>query len=71
MLYITSGFWPRVRALALRAPVFLGSLPNGRGLALRAPVFLGSLPNGALRAPPPPIAASQLFLKVRTRPPGE
>jgi hypothetical protein len=24
-LYITSGFWPRVRARALRAPVFLGS----------------------------------------------
>jgi hypothetical protein len=23
----TSGFWPRVRARALRAPVFLGSLP--------------------------------------------
>ncbi len=23
-LYITSGFWPRVRARALRAPVFLG-----------------------------------------------
>ncbi len=26
-LYVTtSGFWPRVRARALRAPVFLGSL---------------------------------------------
>jgi hypothetical protein len=25
---MTSGFWPRVRARALRAPVFLGSLPN-------------------------------------------
>jgi hypothetical protein len=24
----TSGFWPRVRARALRAPVFLGSLPR-------------------------------------------
>ncbi len=28
-IYIsTSGFWPRVRARALRAPVFLGSLPR-------------------------------------------
>ncbi len=34
----TSGFWPRVRARALRAPVFLSSLPS---------------PNGALRAPSP------------------
>ncbi len=34
----TSGFWPRVRARALRAPVFLSSLPP---------------PNGALRAPLP------------------
>jgi hypothetical protein len=32
----TSGFWPRVRARALRAPVFLAYCP----------------PNGALRAPP-------------------
>jgi hypothetical protein len=34
----TSWFWPRVRARALRAPVFLSSLPP---------------PNGALRAPLP------------------
>ncbi len=27
----TSGFWPRVRARALRAPVFLGSLPHQTG----------------------------------------
>ncbi len=27
----TSGFWPRVRARALRAPVFLGSLPRQTG----------------------------------------
>ncbi len=27
----TSGFWPRVRARALRAPVFLGSLPSPTG----------------------------------------
>ncbi len=27
----TSGFWPRVRARALRAPVFLGSLPRPTG----------------------------------------
>ncbi len=30
-LCITSGFWPRVRARALRAPVFLGSLPCQTG----------------------------------------
>ncbi len=41
----TSGFWPRVRARALRAPVFLGSLPRQTGRC----------------APPsPPIAASLL-----------
>ncbi len=34
----TSGFWPRVRARALRAPVFLGSF---------------NMPKGALRAPRP------------------
>ncbi len=28
---ITSGFWPRVRARALRAPVFLGSLTRKKG----------------------------------------
>ncbi len=33
----TSGFWPRVRARKLRAPVFLGSLTRKTG-ALRAPV---------------------------------
>jgi hypothetical protein len=27
----TSGVWPRVRARALRAPVFLGSLPRQTG----------------------------------------
>jgi hypothetical protein len=27
-LFITSGFWPRVRARALRAPVFLSALPR-------------------------------------------
>jgi hypothetical protein len=30
-LKYTSGFWPRVRARALRAPVFLGSLLRSRG----------------------------------------
>jgi hypothetical protein len=34
---LTSGFWPRVRARALRVPVF----------------FLIATPNRALRAPPP------------------
>jgi hypothetical protein len=33
----TSGFWPRVRARALCAPVFLNSLPRQTGAALRAP----------------------------------
>jgi hypothetical protein len=33
---LTSWFWPRVRARALRAPVFLGALPRLTG-ALRAP----------------------------------
>jgi hypothetical protein len=28
---VTSGFWPRVRARALRAPIFLGSLPRQTG----------------------------------------
>jgi hypothetical protein len=28
---VTSGFWPRVRARALRAPVFLGALPRPTG----------------------------------------
>jgi hypothetical protein len=31
--FITSGFWPRVRARALRAPVFLGSLKPQMGAA--------------------------------------
>ncbi len=33
-LYITSGFWPRVRARALRAPVFLGSPPSPIALSV-------------------------------------
>ncbi len=43
----TSGFWPRVRALALRAPVFLGSLIHQTGRC----------------APPTPIAASLLLIQ--------
>jgi hypothetical protein len=42
---VTSGFWPRVRARALRAPVFFGLI---------------NMQNGALRAPLP-IAASLLL----------
>ncbi len=34
-LFFTSGFWPRVRARALRAPVFWNSLPRQTGA--RAP----------------------------------
>jgi hypothetical protein len=30
-LFGTSGFWPRVRARALRAPVFFNSLPSQTG----------------------------------------
>jgi hypothetical protein len=30
-IYLTSGFWPRVRARALRAPVFLGFLTRQTG----------------------------------------
>jgi len=53
-LYLTSGFWPRVRARALRAPVFLGSLTRQ---------------TGTLRAPPAAhrsFAASYSFLKNYT-----
>ncbi len=45
-IYITSEFRPRVRARALRAPVFLGALPRQMGRC----------------APPPPIAASLLHI---------
>jgi hypothetical protein len=31
--FITCGFWPRVRALALRAPVFFGSSTHKRDAA--------------------------------------
>ncbi len=31
LILFTSGFWPRVRARALRAPVFLGSLTRKKG----------------------------------------
>ncbi len=48
LLYDTSGFWPRVRARALRAPVFLGSLPSQTGRC--AP-------------PPPPLVYSLLLIK--------
>ncbi len=34
----TSGFWPRVRARALRAPVFLGSLTRQKGRCAPPPV---------------------------------
>ena len=39
----TSGFWPRVRARALRAPVFLGSLTAKRGAARPPPYIAASL----------------------------
>jgi hypothetical protein len=43
-LYITSGFWPRVRARALRAPVFLGSLKRQTGAARPPPIAATLLP---------------------------
>jgi hypothetical protein len=55
VIFPTSGFWPRVRARALRAPVFLGSLTCQ---TVRC-------------APPPPIAASLLLIyppKLSLRP---
>jgi hypothetical protein len=45
-IFRTSGFWPRVRARALRAPVFLSSLTHKTGRC----------------APPPPIAASLILI---------
>ncbi len=45
----TSGFWPRVCARALRAPVFLGFL---------------TWPNGALRAPLPRLSQLRFFLFI-------
>ncbi len=46
-IWQTSRFWPRVRARALRAPVFLVSLTRHMGRC----------------APPPPIAASLLLIQ--------
>ncbi len=37
-LFITSGFWPRVRARALRTPVFLDSLPRPTGRCAPIPL---------------------------------
>jgi hypothetical protein len=38
----TSGFWPRVRARALRAPVFLNSLPPQTGRCAPLPPYRSS-----------------------------
>ncbi len=46
LIYNTSGFWPRVRARALRAPIFLSSLPPQTGRC----------------APPTPSIAASLLL---------
>jgi len=46
LIYNTSGFWPRVRACALRAPIFLSSLPPQTGRC----------------APPTPSIAASLLL---------
>ncbi len=40
IFYLTSGFWPRMRARALRAPVFLGSLPCPTGRFTPPPAYL-------------------------------
>jgi hypothetical protein len=39
----TSGFWPRLRARALRAPVFLGALPRLTGRCAPSPTITASL----------------------------
>jgi hypothetical protein len=39
----TSGFWPHVRARALRAPVFLSSLPPQTGRCAPPPAYAASL----------------------------
>ena len=45
MVYHTSGFWPRVRARALRSPVFLSSLPPQTGRFAPSPPIAASLPH--------------------------
>jgi hypothetical protein len=50
----TSGFWPRVRVRALRAPVFLDSLPHQTGRCAHSP----------------PIAASMLHIYTQNLPSG-
>jgi hypothetical protein len=42
--FLTSGFWPRVRARALRAPVFLGPLKRQTGAARPPPSQLRCSP---------------------------
>jgi hypothetical protein len=52
-LLLTSGFWPRVRARALRAPVFFRLI---------------NMQNGALRVPPAHRSFAASYLQPKTFP---
>ncbi len=58
---LTSGFWPRVRARALRAPVFLSSLPPPKGRCAPPRPVHRSYEVWGPPAPAPPIAASLIL----------
>ncbi len=63
-IYLTSGFWPRVCARALRPPVFLGSLPSPRRRC--APST-----HRSFAAPPaPPEIKNKLFPETKCLPSG-
>jgi hypothetical protein len=64
-LFITSGFWPRVRARALRAPVFLGSFFFSRPLPIAASLLPPS-PNKKINY----FQKQNVFLQAQTRAPG-
>ena len=57
----TSGFWPRVRARALRAPVFLSSLPPQTGRCVPPLPVHRSQEVWGPPPPAPPIAASLIL----------
>ncbi len=62
---MTSGFWPRVRARALRAPVFLGLIATANG-ALRAPPAHRSFA-APLKIKIDYFQKQNVFLQARTR----
>ncbi len=61
----TSGFWPRVRARALRAPVFLVALPRLTGRCAQSPPIADSLhpPKNKNKI----FQKQNVFLQARTR----